>query len=470
VLALILLCAAQFMVILDITVVNIALPSIQADLGIAVSDLQWVITAYTLTFGGLLLVGGRAADLLGRRRMFLIGLTVFTAASLGAALAGSTAVLLGARVLQGVGAAMLSPAALSLVTTIFPDGPERRRALAAWAAVAASGGAFGVLAGGALSESFDWPAIFLINLPVGVAVAIGATRVLPAGEHGSGARLDLAGALLAVGSLVALIYGLVEAPGAGWASAQTLALLLAAAAGLVAFVWVESRTAQPLVELRVFRRRTTVAALALMVAGMGTVVSAFFFLTLYLQHVLGHSALETGLQFLPGAIVLVIAAHLGGQLVSLLGAKAVLTGGMSMGALGALLLSGVSADGSYLADVLPGLLVLDIGIGLSASAIFITGMSGVGDDEAGMVSGLLTTSHEVGIALVLPVLSTIAVSGAGAATLEAGGALDPELVSAGFGDAFRGATVIALAAAGVAAVVLRRSDVAAGSQPALAHH
>jgi EmrB/QacA subfamily drug resistance transporter len=469
-LALILLCAAQFMVILDITVVNIALPSIQADLGIAVADLQWVITAYTLTFGGLLLVGGRAADLLGRRRMFLIGLTVFTAASLGAALAGSTAVLLGARVLQGVGAAMLSPAALSLVTTIFPDGPERRRALAAWAAVAASGGAFGVLAGGALSESFDWPAIFLINLPVGLAVAVGALRILPAGERGSGRRIDLAGALLAVGSLVALIYGLVEAPDAGWTSVQTLGLLIGAAAGLAAFVWVESRVEQPLVELRVFRRRTTVAALALMVAGMGTVVSAFFFLTLYLQHVLGHSALETGLEFLPGAIILVVAAHLGGQLVARLGAKAVLTGGMSFGALGALLLSGVSADGSYLADVLPGLLVLDIGIGLSASAIFITGMAGVSDGEAGMVSGLLTTSHELGIALVLPVLSTIAVSGAGVATLEAGAGLDPALVTAGFGDAFRGAAVIALAAAGLAAMALRRSDVAAAAQPALAHH
>ena len=218
-----LLCAAQFMVILDITVVNIALPSIQQDLGMAAKDLQWVITAYTLAFGGLLLLGGRAADLFGRRRMFLTGLTVFALASLGAALAASPAALIAARVGQGVGAAMLSPAALSLVTTLHDEGPARHRALAAWAAVAASGGAVGVLLGGALTSALDWPAIFLINLPVAAVVFLGAWRVLPAGEA-PGGRVDVLGALLATGSLVALIYGLVEAPDAGWGSAQTLGL------------------------------------------------------------------------------------------------------------------------------------------------------------------------------------------------------------------------------------------------------
>jgi len=466
---LILLCAAQFMVILDITVVNIALPSIQADLGIAVKDLQWVITAYTLAFGGLLLVGGRAADLFGRRRVFLAGLLTFTLASLGAALATSPETLLAARVLQGVGAAALSPAALSLITTTFPDGHERRRALAAWAAVAASGGAFGVLAGGALTEALDWPAIFLINVPVGLAVGLGSLRVLPKARGTEGGRLDLAGALLAAGSLVALIYGLVEAPGAGWGSAQTLGLLGAAAIGLAAFVALEARVAQPLVALGVFRRRATSTALVLMVAGMGTVMSAFFFLTLYLQHVLGHSALETGLQFLPGAIVLVVAAHGGGQLVSRLGAKPVLAGGMTLGALGALLLSGVSASGSYVSDVLPGLLVLDAGIGLAAAGIFITGMAGVADDEAGLVSGLITTAHEVGIALVLPILSTVAVSRVGASTLATAAGADPALVTAGFGTAFRAAAAISLAAALLAVVALRRSDVAPGAEPVFGH-
>jgi EmrB/QacA subfamily drug resistance transporter len=468
--ALVLLCAAQFMVILDITVVNVALPSIQADLGIRIEDLQWVVTAYTLAFGGLLLLGGRTADLLGRRRMFLAGLAVFGTASLAASLAASTEALLAARAAQGVGAAMLSPAALSLITTIFPDGAERRRALAAWAAVAASGGAFGVLAGGALTETFGWRAIFLINVPVGLGVALAALRVLPAAAPTGEGRIDVVGALLATASLVALIYGLVEAPSAGWGSAQTVGLLAAAAGGFGAFTVLEARVREPLVALEVFRRRPTVTALALMVAGMGTVLSAFFFSSLYLQEVLGHSAVRTGLEFLPGAVLLVIAAHAGGRLVSRVGARPVLAVGMALGGLGALLLSGLSAEGGYVSDVLPGLLVLDVGIGLSASAIFITAMSGVGEDEAGLVSGLTTTAHEIGIALVLPVLSTVAASRIGTGTLAAASAADPALITAGFGEAFRAAAVIAFGAALLAVVALRRSDIAPGAQPALTGH
>jgi EmrB/QacA subfamily drug resistance transporter len=467
--ALVLLCAAQFMVILDITVVNVALPSIQSDLGFAIGDLQWVITAYTLAFGGLLLLGGRAADLFGRRRLFLAGLATFTGTSLLAGLAESPNALLAARVGQGTGAAMLSPAALALVTTIFPEGPERRRALAAWAAVAASGGAFGVLAGGILSETLQWRAIFFVNLPIGLAAFVGALRVLPATPRVEHGRLDIAGALLAAGSLVALIYGLVEAPAAGWGSTQTVALLAGAGIGLIAFVWLEGSVREPLVALSVFRRRPTVVALLLMIAGMGTVLSAFFFLTLYLQHVLGHSALQTGLQFLPGAVLLVLAAHGGGHLISRFGARPVLVAGMGLAAVGALLLSGLPAEGNYLADVLPGLLLLDAGVGLAASGIFITGMAGVGDGEAGMVSGLLTTSHEVGIALVLPVLSTIAVSGIGAGTLEATAVMESATVTSGFGDAFVAAAAISAMAALLALVALRRSDVAPGAEPIFAH-
>jgi EmrB/QacA subfamily drug resistance transporter len=467
--ALVLLCTAQFMVILDITVVNVALPSIQADLGIGIKDLQWLVTAYTLAFGGLLLLGGRAADLLDRRAVFLAGLGVFTGASLAAALAASTELLLAARVAQGIGAALLSPAALSLITTIFPEGTERQHALAAWAGVAASGGAFGVLAGGALTETLGWEAIFLINVPIGAAVAVAALRVLPRATREATGRIDIGGALLAAGSLVALIYALVEAPSAGWGSAQTLVLLAAAGVGLVAFALVEGRVAEPLVALSVFRRRPTVVALVLMIAGMGTVLSAFYFSSLYLQEVLGHSPLRTGLEFLPGAVLVVVAAHAGGQLVSKLGAKPVIATGMVLGGAGALLLSGVSPDGSYVADVLPGLLVLDVGIGLGASGIFITALSGVREAEAGLVSGLTTTAHELGIALVLPVLSTVAVSQIGAGSLAVAD-LDPQLVTSGFEDAFRGAALIALAAALLALVGLRRSDVAAGSQPAFAGH
>ena len=279
--------------------------------------------------------------------------------------------------------------------------------------------------------------------------------MLPGGTPAARGRLDAGGALLACASLVALIYALVEAPAAGWGSPQTLGLLAAAAAGLGTFVVVESRVREPLVRLSVFRRRTTTTALVLMLAGMGTVLSAFFFTSLYLQDVLGHSALRTGLEFLPGALLLVAAAHAGGRLVASLGAKPVLAGGMALGGLGALLLSGVSAGGSYLSDVLPGLLVLDAGIGLAASAIFITAMAGVREEEAGMVSGLTTTAHELGIALVLPVLSTIAASS--------------ELLTLGIGDAFRAAALIAFGAALLALVLLRRSDVAAGAQPAFGH-
>jgi len=457
------------MIILDVTVVNLALPSIQADLGFASKDLQWVVTAYTLAFGGLLLLGGRAADLFGRRRMFLAGLGVFTAASLGSALAASPEVLLATRVLQGVGAAMLSPAALSLISVLFPDGAERNRALAIWAAVAAAGGAVGVLIGGALTEAFGWESIFLVNVPVGLAVGAIAMRLLP-GVPGTRRRLDLAGALLATGSLAALIYGLTDADSAGWGSAQTLGLFGASATGLAAFAAIESRIGDPLLDLAVLRRRPTVTALVLLVAGIGTLFSGFFFSSLYLQQILGHSALRTGLEFLPVAITIGLAAHGGGHLISHLGAKPVIAAGMTLGAVGALLLSGLEAGGTYASDVLPGLLVLGLGAGLSVSGVMITAMSGAGHENAGLISGLTTTAHEIGIALVLAVLSTIAASGIGGGALETAAGPDPELLTAGFADAFRAAAAIGLGAALLALVALRRDDVAPGAVPAFAGH
>jgi len=279
--------------------VNVALPSIQASVGFSLADLQWVVTAYTLAFGGLLLLGGRAADLLGRRRVFLTGLAVFTAASLAAGLATSQEALLAARALQGVGAALLSPAALSLVTALLPAGPERSRALAVWGAVGAAGAAFGVLIGGLLTQAFGWEANFLINVPIGVAVALAAPRVLPAARQEGAARVDAAGALTITATLVALIYALVGAGRAGWASAQTLVLFAVAAAGIGVFVVVEARARDSLVPLAAFRQRPVVTALVLMMLGMGTLVSGFFFSSLYLQHVLGHSPVRTGLEFLP---------------------------------------------------------------------------------------------------------------------------------------------------------------------------
>jgi EmrB/QacA subfamily drug resistance transporter len=469
VLVLALLCAAQFMVILDVTVVNVALPSIQADLGFAFADLQWVVTAYTLAFGGLLLLGGRAADLLGRRRVFLAGLGLFTAASLASGLATSPEMLLAARVLQGVGAALLSPAALSLLTAVFPEGPQRHRALAAWAAVGASGAAFGVLLGGILTEAFGWEAIFVVNVPVGLAVALGALRALPAAPPAAG-RIDVAGGLTATASLVALIYALVGADAAGWGSAQTLGLLAAAAAGIGAFFAVEARVREPLVPVAFFRRRATVTALVLMLLGIGTLVSGFFFSSLYLQQVLGHSALRTGLEFLPVAGAIVVAAHAGGHLIARFGAKPVIASGLALGAVGALLLSGLSTGGSYPADVLPGFLVLAVGSGLTLVGVTITAMSGAGHDDAGLISGLTSTAHELGIALVLSVLSAIAASRIGGGTLQTAVGADAGALTAGFADAFRVAAVIALAAMLLTLVALRRSDVRPGAKAAFAGH
>jgi EmrB/QacA subfamily drug resistance transporter len=465
--ALIVLLAAQFMVILDITVVNVALPSIQGSIGIEGDDLQWVITAYTLAFGSLLLLGGRAADLLGRRRIFVAGLAVFTAASAASGLADSATALIVARALQGVGAAMLSPAALSLVSTVFSEGAQRNRALAAWAAVGAAGGAFGVLVGGVLTENLGWEAIFLINLPVGLAAGVGALRVLPASPTADHRDLDIAGAVLASGSLVALIYGLVEANDAGWASAQTLGLFAVVLAGAAAFAVVESRHRAPLVPLKIFRRRATMVALVLMMLGMGTLLGGFYFSSLYLQQILGHSALRTGLEFLPVALAIVLAAHASGSLVARLGAKPLIIGGFVLGAAGAFWLSGLEPGGSYAADVLPGLFVLGLGIGLVSSGIVITAMSGAGEREAGLVSGLVATSHELGIALVLSVLAAIATAGVDAGA--AGGAALAHAQTAGFADAFAAAALLSIAAALLALVGLRRGDVAPGPRPAFAH-
>lgn len=454
-----LLCAAQFMLILDITVVNVALPSIQAGIGIAAADLQWVVTAYTLAFGGLIVLGGRAADLYGRRRVFLTGLAAFTAASLAAAAASSGPMLIAARATQGVAAALLSPAALSLITTLFREGPQRHRALAAWAAVAASGGAVGVLLGGVLTQWFGWQAIFLINVPVGLAVGAAARWLVPAARPQRRGRLDVAGALLATGSLLALIYGLVGTGDAGWLSTRTLGLFGLAAAGLVAFVAVERRHPEPLVVLSIFRRRPTVVALVLFVFGMGTVFSGFYYSSLYLQQVLGHSALRTGIEFLPIAVAILAAAHLGGHLISRLGAKPVIATGLALASAGALLLSGVSPAGGYLTQVLPGFLALGFGGGLAAAGVMITAMSGAGPDDAGAVSGLTTTAHELSVALVLPVLATVA-----AASLDGTGP------TAGIAAAFRTAAVIAGAGVVLAAVGLRRGDAAAGAHvPHLVH-
>src|SRR5215218_8148060 len=387
-----LLCVAQLMVILDISAVNVALPDMAADLGIARSDVAWTITSYSLVFGSLLLLGGRAADLLGRRRVFLAGLGVFTTASLASALAGSAGTLFAARAAQGLGAAMLSPAALAILTASFTGGRERTRALGAWAAVA--GAAIGVLLGGALTELAEWRAIFLVNVPVGAALAAAAARAVPADAAPPRFRgLDMRGAALATASFGALVYASSQAVDAGWTSAQTLGLGAAGLGGLAAFAALELRTAEPLLRVQRLADRA-VGGGALMMLAVSAVMFGIFLLTsIYMQEVLGAGALETGLAFLPVALATAAGAHAGGHVVRHLGVRVPMAVALAVAAAGLLLLAGVGEDGGYAADVLPGMVVAGAGLGVAVVCVGVAVLSGAREREAGMLSGLNTTGH-----------------------------------------------------------------------------
>lgn len=446
---LVLLCLAQLMVIIDISAVNVALPDLAKDLGLAGGDIGWTITSYSLIFGSLLLLGGRAADLLGRRRVFLAGLSVFTASSLASAAAGSAGVLFAARAGQGLGAAMLSPAALSIIMTAF-KGPERTKALGAWGAVGGAGAAVGVLLGGALT-ALDWRAIFLINLPVGLVLAVGAVKVVSADSTRPRWRgLDLRGALLATVSLAALVYALSQADTAGWASAQTLGLGTAALIALAGFAVLERRTSNPLLRVQRLADRAVGGGFALMLAASAVLFGAFLLSSLYLQNVLGTGPLETGLAFLPLAVVAGVGAHAGSHLVSHGGVRLPMAGGFAVAAAGMLLLSGAGAHGSYLGDVLPGMLVSGLGLGVVLVSVAVAVLTGARDEETGMLSGLNTTGHEIGGSLGVAVLVTIATATMGSTRSPASGVA----LASGISDAFLAAGVIAIAASLVALLVL----------------
>ncbi len=443
---LLLLSVAQLMVILDISAVNVALPDLAKDLNIAQGDIGWTITSYSVIFGSLLLLGGRAADLLGRRRMFLTGLGVFTASSLITALAADAGMLFAARGGQGLGAAMLSPAALSIITTSF-HGPERARALGVWGAVGGAGAAIGVLLGGVLTELVDWRAIFFINLPVGLLLGAAATHLLPADTARPQWRgLDLRGAVLATAALGALVYALSQAQTSGWTSTQTVGIGAAALAGLAAFAAVERRTAQPLLRVRRLRDRAVGGGFVMMLAASAVLFGSFLLSSLYLQDVLGTGALETGLAFLPFAVAIGAGVHAAGHLIARAGVRLPLAAGFAIAAAGMLLLSGVGAGGSYAADVLPGMLVAGIGLGIVLVSVSVAVLTGAADHETGMLSGLNTTGHEVGGSLGIAILATIA-AGAAGPTAAAG-------LADGIGDAFLVAAVIAGAASAVALALL----------------
>jgi EmrB/QacA subfamily drug resistance transporter len=407
-LVLVLVCLAQFMVILDATIVNVALPSIQADLDMSESGLQWVVNAYALLFGGFLLLGGRAGDLIGRKRIFLAGLVVFTGASLLCALSGSETVLILARGLQGLGAALVSPAALSIVTTTFAEGAERAKALGVWAAIAVGGGAVGLVLGGLLVETLSWPWIFFVNVPVGIAAFLVSLRYVPESKdehvHKS---FDLAGAVSVTAGLIALVYGIVRSAESGWGSGEVLGFLALAAVLLVAFVLTERRSPEPLVRLSIFAVKTVRAGNVAMFVVAAGLFAMFFFNTLYVQRVLGFSPLEAGLAFVPFTAGVIIGAGLSQKLIPALGAREVPLVGALLGAAGLLLFLRLTTDSSYVTDLLPGIMLTSIGMGLVFVPITLIATSGVAADDAGLASGLFNTSQQIGGALGLAVLTTL---------------------------------------------------------------
>jgi EmrB/QacA subfamily drug resistance transporter len=412
-----LLSVAQFMVILDITVVNVALPSIGQALDFDASDLQWVVTVYVVFTGGLLLLGGRLADLFDRRLVFLAGLSLFTAASLASGLAESPGALVAARAVQGLGAALLTPAALSIVTTTY-TGSQRTTALAAWSAIGSAGAAAGVLLGGILTTALSWEWIFLVNVPVGVAAAALTLRLVPAGiPAATERRLDLSGAVTVVAGLMVLVYALDGTAEHGWGSARSLLLLALAAALLAAFAGIERASRRPLLPPATWRVRSLVSGGVVVLGITGILVGTFFLNSLYLQHALDASALETGLAFLPLVLAIGAAAHAASRLLPTVGARNIAAGGLALVTVGAALLAAAPDDAGYAANLLPGFVVMGVGMGLVFAAATVTAMAEVDPAQAGLASGFIATSHELGAALGVAVLAAIAAAAGDPASL-----------------------------------------------------
>jgi EmrB/QacA subfamily drug resistance transporter len=465
---LVLCCLAQFMVILDVSVVNVALPSIRADLGFSAVDLQWIVNAYTLTFAGFLLLGGRAADLLGRRRVFVFGLLLFAAASLVGGLSSSQAMLVIARGVQGLGGAIVAPATLSILTTTFSEGPERNRALAAWGAMGGAGGATGVLVGGILTDLLGWQWILFINVPIGVIAAIAAMRLIPestraaAGER----QFDVAGAVSVTAGLVVLTYAIVRTDVNGWTSPETLLVAGAGLALLVAFVAIERHASRPLVPLQIFSSRVLTAANVVVFMLGSSVFAMWYFVSLYLQQVLGYSPLRAGIAFLPMPLAIVAASTVAGRAAARVGAGRILAGGMGLIAIGMVLFARVAADGTYLGDVLLPAVITATGIGFAFVPVTIAATTGVERSQAGLASGLVNTSRQVGGSIGLAVLATLATQHTTA--VAGSGPVDAAALTAGFHRAFLVGAGFALIGSLVAAVVLAPRRVSA-PRPAPAH-
>jgi EmrB/QacA subfamily drug resistance transporter len=451
-----LLLLVQFMVVLDIAIVNVALPSIQNDLGFSPENLQWVISAYALFFGGFLLLGGRAADLLGRRRMFLVGIVLFTTASLVSGLAWGQGPLIGARAFQGLGAAIITPAALSILTTTFAEGKERNAALGAWGAIGAFGAVAGVLLGGVLTDLLSWEWIFFVNVPVGILALVLTPFLIGESRDATAESYDVPGAVLVTGGLVTLVYAITQANHFGWGSIETIGLFTGAAVLLGAFLIWESRAKDPLMPFSIFRLRTLVGA---NIAGLilGTALfGMFLMLTLYMQDVLHYSAMKTGVAYLAVAGTAILWSAVAAQLVNRIGVKRVLIVGMTALTAGLVYFTQVSVTGGYLTDLLPGFLLIGVGLGFSFVPISIAALAGVEPAEAGLASGLINTSQQIGGALGIAALSSIATSTT-SSDLTAGTAPTIALTN-GFHDAFVAGAIVAFIGILVAVFVVSRRD------------
>ncbi len=455
---LILLCSAQFMVVLDFSIVNVALPAIQRDLGFTTQNLQWIVTAYSLTFGGFLLLGGRIGDLFGRRRLFTIGLVLFAFASFMGGIAQSALWLIIARAIQGLGAAIISPTSFSLITTTFHEGPERNKALGVVGAVASSGFAAGALLGGLLTAGPGWRWVLFVNVPVAIVAIILTPLFLKETEKEQGQRqVDVLGAITITVSLVALVYALAQGNVIGWSSPQTLLLLGVALVLLVTFVFIEARVKVPLIRLSIFRLRTLTGANLIGLLAPGALGSMVFIITLYMQKVLGYAPTTTGFAFLPMALVLMIVSNVVSRFVPRFGVQRLLIAGMFVMAAGLLLLTRISVENNFWGTLLPGTLVVALGIGPSFTAMAIAATAGVSDREQGLASGLLNTTQQVGSGLVLAVVAVVSATQTAALQHEQGISAKVALVG-GFQYAFIACAVFAVLGALAAIFVIRQNE------------
>ena len=453
-LALVVLCLGDLMIVLDVTIVGVALPSIRDDLGFSEESLAWVVNAYLLTFGGFLLLGGRLGDIVGHRRMFLVGISLFTLASIGCGLAGSQGLLIAARAVQGIGGAIVSAVALSLIITLFTEPAERAKAMGVFGFVASGGGSIGVLLGGILTDTLNWHWIFLVNVPVGIAVFALTLVLLPAGRGKAAGRLDVAGAVTVTAASMVAVYAIVNGNGVGWTSARTLGLLAVAAALLGFFLRIESRASAPLVPLRLFRLRNLATANIVGVLWSAAMFAWFFLTALYLQLVLGYSPLEVGLAFLPGNLIMgALSLGVSARLVMRYGIRAPLVTGLGMAAVGLVLFARAPVDGLFVVDVLPGMVLLGAGAGIAFNPVLLAAMSDVQPEEAGLASGVVNTSFMMGGALGLAVLASIAA--ARTDTLSVSGDDAIEALNGGYQLAFLAGALFAALAATLGGVLFR---------------